>query len=279
MAKQMPPQPNLKAVTCPAMHVSGSISCVEMQQHHALFTSDLSVNEFLLVREAGFDPVGLVVGSSIYHIGYQQANWNQNQEMTVLTQAMYHARELAMTRMEEEANALGADGIVGVRLEVDAPRVGRVAGRVCRHRHRIRAAATGNPPQRRKASRSPAISPARISGPCCVRLSPGWHGDGQLRLPCRPPGATGQWFKQDGPERGDDELSPRPSTTPRTGHGAHAGRGGSSLQAQGIVGTQIQEKQSRLGFARDRVLCRRHGSHPHLGYPRGASTFALAAAE
>lgn len=86
--------------------------------HKSLFTSDLSVNEFLLVREAGFDPVGLVVGSSIYHIGYQMAAWNQNQEMNVLTQAMYHARELAMTRMEEEASALSADGIVGVRLEV-----------------------------------------------------------------------------------------------------------------------------------------------------------------
>ena len=83
-----------------------------------LFTSDLSVNEFLLVRRAGFDPVGLVVGSSIYHIGYQQSNWSQNQEMTVLSQAMYHARELAMSRMEEEADALGADGIVGVRLDV-----------------------------------------------------------------------------------------------------------------------------------------------------------------
>lgn len=83
-----------------------------------LFTSDLSVNEFLLVREAGFDPVGLVMGSSIYHIGFQFANFFQNQEMTVLTQAMYHARELAMTRMEEEADILGADGIVGVRLEV-----------------------------------------------------------------------------------------------------------------------------------------------------------------
>lgn len=83
-----------------------------------LFTSDLSVNEFLLVREAGFDPVGLVMGSSIYHIGFQFANFYQNQEMEVLTQAMYHARELAMTRMEEEADLLGADGIVGVRLEV-----------------------------------------------------------------------------------------------------------------------------------------------------------------
>src|SRR5207302_7599478 len=84
-----------------------------------LFTSDLSVNEFLLVREAGFDPVGLVMGSSIYHIGFQVSGFYQSQEMEVLTQAMYHARELAMTRMEEEADLLGADGIVGVRLEVN----------------------------------------------------------------------------------------------------------------------------------------------------------------
>lgn len=81
-----------------------------------LFTSDLSVNEFLLVKEAGFDPVGLVVGCSMYHIGFQWAGVNQNMEMTVLSQAMYHARELAMTRMQEEAEALGADGVVGVRL-------------------------------------------------------------------------------------------------------------------------------------------------------------------
>jgi uncharacterized protein YbjQ (UPF0145 family) len=81
-----------------------------------LFTSDLSVNEFLLVKEAGFDPVGLVVGCSMYHIGFQWAGINQSMEMTVLSQAMYHARELAMTRMQEEAEALGADGIVGVRL-------------------------------------------------------------------------------------------------------------------------------------------------------------------
>src|SRR6476661_11117162 len=82
------------------------------------FTSDLSINEFLLVKQAGFEPLGLVLGSSIYHIGFQQANWSRNQEMGVLTQAMYHARELAMTRMEEEADQLGADGIVGVRLTI-----------------------------------------------------------------------------------------------------------------------------------------------------------------
>src|SRR3954447_16195511 len=88
------------------------------QLRSGLFTSDLSVNEFLLVKEAGFEPLGLVVGSSIYHIGFQQSSWNQNQEMGVLSQAMYQARELAMTRMEEEADQLGGDGIVGVRLDI-----------------------------------------------------------------------------------------------------------------------------------------------------------------
>ena len=99
---------------------SGRERIARMKQDVArgFFTSDLSVNEFLLVKQSGFEPLGLVLGSSIYHIGFQQAMWNQSQELGVLTQAMYHARELAMTRMEEEADQLGADGIVGVRLDI-----------------------------------------------------------------------------------------------------------------------------------------------------------------
>jgi uncharacterized protein YbjQ (UPF0145 family) len=99
---------------------SGRERIERMKQEVArgFFTSDLSVNEFLLVKQSGFEPLGLVLGSSIYHIGFQQAMWNQSQELGVLTQAMYHARELAMTRMEEEADQLGADGIVGVRLDI-----------------------------------------------------------------------------------------------------------------------------------------------------------------
>ena len=52
------------------------------------FTSDLSVDEYLLVKAAGFHPLGLVVGSSIYHIGAQIGNFNQNMELAYLTQAM-----------------------------------------------------------------------------------------------------------------------------------------------------------------------------------------------
>jgi uncharacterized protein YbjQ (UPF0145 family) len=87
------------------------------QSKQGLFTSDLSVSEFAVVRDAGFDPVGLVLGCSIYHLGFQVPRTG-NVELTTLSQAMYSARELAMTRMREEADELGADGVIGVRLEV-----------------------------------------------------------------------------------------------------------------------------------------------------------------
>ncbi len=83
-----------------------------------VFTSDLSVSEYVLLGEAGFEPLGFVVGSSIYHIGLQVGRWSQNQELQILTQAMYNARELAMARMRAEADHLGADGIVGVQLRM-----------------------------------------------------------------------------------------------------------------------------------------------------------------
>src|SRR5437868_7590136 len=85
-------------------------------EHPAFFSSDLSIDEFVLVEQAGFEALGLVMGSSIYHVGFQWQKWSVSQELPVLTHAMFEARELAMTRMEEEADLLGADGIVGVRL-------------------------------------------------------------------------------------------------------------------------------------------------------------------
>jgi len=113
--------PNSTDGAAPSIPEDAMRRLAEMKPGQAttLFTSDLSVNEFLLVREAGFRPLGLVLGSSIYHVGFQMGRWSRNQELDTLSQAMYHARELAMTRMEAEAAVLGADGIVGVRLDIE----------------------------------------------------------------------------------------------------------------------------------------------------------------
>jgi uncharacterized protein YbjQ (UPF0145 family) len=117
MANQRPQGQQQQQQPLP-QHAIERIQGMRGAQGPRFFTSDLSVKEYLLIRESGFEAAGLVMGSSIYHVGYQRGKWSQNMEMTILTQALYSARELAMARMEEEAEALGAHGIVGVRLDV-----------------------------------------------------------------------------------------------------------------------------------------------------------------
>lgn len=82
------------------------------------FSSALSTDEFVLLRHAGFRPLSMVMGSSVYHVGIQVSNWGQSQELEVLTGAMHSARTAAMGRMVREAQALNADGVVGTALNV-----------------------------------------------------------------------------------------------------------------------------------------------------------------
>ena len=103
-------------VTSRCCRTAGRASC--RSEGSGAFTSDLSVDEHLLVTQSGYQPVGYVMGTSIYHVGIQLAGWNQSQELQVLSQAMYNARELAIERMKVEADALHADGVVGVRLQI-----------------------------------------------------------------------------------------------------------------------------------------------------------------
>ena len=92
----------------------------EMEQGHPLFTSDLSVNEFALTRNAGYVPLSQVMGSSIYQVGWQWArtySWDTAAyELTTVSNAHQHAAQLALGRLEQEAELLKAHGVVGVRL-------------------------------------------------------------------------------------------------------------------------------------------------------------------
>jgi uncharacterized protein YbjQ (UPF0145 family) len=105
-----------------------------MQRGDGAFTSTMSVNELHCVRSVGFSPVGQVLGSCVYHVGYT-GNWNcgyggggwgggwLGQPATVveapgLRQSLYEARTRAMHRMRQECALLGGDGVVAVRLTV-----------------------------------------------------------------------------------------------------------------------------------------------------------------
>jgi uncharacterized protein YbjQ (UPF0145 family) len=85
------------------------------------FTSDLSGQEFSTLLRAGYRPVGLVMGNCVYHVAHQSMRQMirqayRNQEMENFTQALYEARELAMGRMQSEAEEIQANGLVAVRL-------------------------------------------------------------------------------------------------------------------------------------------------------------------
>lgn len=97
--------------------------------------SALSTQEFNAIKAVGFDPVGQVLGTAVYQIGYQggygcSGAWSgylgQNFSTDVssrawapfgaLVQSMYKARQTALARAVAECQALGGDGIVGASL-------------------------------------------------------------------------------------------------------------------------------------------------------------------
>src|SRR6266446_1462597 len=131
-----------------------------------VFTSDLSVSEYVLLGEAGFEPLGFVVGSSIYHIGLQVGRWSQNQELQILTQAMYNARELAMARMRAEADHLGADGVVGVSLRMQMYVWGQDVLEFVATGTAVKALAGEGAHRAPTAGRSPRTCPPRTSSGC-----------------------------------------------------------------------------------------------------------------
>ena len=66
----------------------------------------------------GYRPLGFVMGNCVYYVGPpppQQAA--ERRAARTRTQALYDARELAMERMQVEAEALKAEGIVGVTVD------------------------------------------------------------------------------------------------------------------------------------------------------------------
>jgi uncharacterized protein YbjQ (UPF0145 family) len=96
-----------------------------MREDHA-FTSDLTVGEHHAIRSVGFSPVGQVLGSCVYQIGYTGSwycgyTYSSNAMVTEasgIAESLYEARQLAMNRMVQECQGLGADGVVAVRLSI-----------------------------------------------------------------------------------------------------------------------------------------------------------------
>lgn len=117
MAGTIDMKKSLAAVMAGGIPLRASERLAEERGEHArLFTSDLSVSEFLLTKHAKCDPISQVMGSSIYHVGQIPDYKGKTAEITIISDAHRESRRLALGRLQQEAELVGADAVVGVHL-------------------------------------------------------------------------------------------------------------------------------------------------------------------
>ena len=80
-------------------------------------TSDLSIDEILLLHSAGWEPVDLVFGVSWWSIPWGVWQW-QTGEIAEASTAFAGAMEEASGLLREECSRLGGSGVVGVEIGV-----------------------------------------------------------------------------------------------------------------------------------------------------------------
>jgi uncharacterized protein YbjQ (UPF0145 family) len=81
-------------------------------------TSDLSIDEALLLHAAGWEPVDLVCGVSVVSVPYGVWNWGQG-EISVASAAHNAAVKGAADQLRSECAKVDGHGVVGVRIDVE----------------------------------------------------------------------------------------------------------------------------------------------------------------
>jgi uncharacterized protein YbjQ (UPF0145 family) len=96
---------------------------------HPVLT-ELSVAEYAMLVQGGFEPLGIVAWSAVFFTSYVFGGMAggvlagggsltmgvRNFELREFTQAIYSAREAVMQRITSQAAGLGASGVVGVKI-------------------------------------------------------------------------------------------------------------------------------------------------------------------
>jgi uncharacterized protein YbjQ (UPF0145 family) len=84
-------------------------------------TSDLSVDEVLILHSIGWEPVDLVCGASTFGIPMGAWQW-QPGEVTAASHAHREAVGTAARRLAQECSQVGGRGVVGVHVDITVER-------------------------------------------------------------------------------------------------------------------------------------------------------------
>jgi uncharacterized protein YbjQ (UPF0145 family) len=112
------------------MVVGTAVRRVGAKTQHPVLT-ELSVAEYAMLLQGGFEPLGIVAWSAVFFTSYvfgmvggggmlgggSLTMGTQNYELREFTQAVYSAREAVMQQITSQAAALGAAGVVGVKVD------------------------------------------------------------------------------------------------------------------------------------------------------------------
>jgi uncharacterized protein YbjQ (UPF0145 family) len=96
-------------------------------RHGDAILTDLSLQDYAKLRNAGVEPCGLVAATSCFFVMASTETqmmggvlgrmaFRENQELVPYTQGVYEARETALARLTDQLRAAGADGMVGVQI-------------------------------------------------------------------------------------------------------------------------------------------------------------------
>lgn len=81
-------------------------------------TSDLSIDEALVLHSIGWEPIDLVCGAGSYSIPFGYWRWGSG-EIQPASAAHHQAVAAAARQLESECRQAGGHGVVGVRMEVE----------------------------------------------------------------------------------------------------------------------------------------------------------------
>ena len=87
-------------------------------------TSELTGEELWNLAKMGYAPLRLVLGTSVYALGIGGGISTffkalSRGEVNAVTRLIYEARENALHHIRTEAEAIGADAVIGVKLYID----------------------------------------------------------------------------------------------------------------------------------------------------------------
>ncbi len=84
-------------------------------------TSDLSIDEALVLHSAGWEPIEFVCGAGVFSIPQGSWQWSVG-EIQAASYALESAMGSATSRLKHECSAAGGHGIVGVRVGMSVER-------------------------------------------------------------------------------------------------------------------------------------------------------------